>query len=249
MLEWKGGFLIPVYNHGKSAYAITQTLLTYALPIILVDDASDKETGAYLAKASALSPLVTLVTKERNSGKGGAVMTGFCTAKALKLTHVLQLDADGQHDITAVPAFLEASKNAPDEAICGYPVFDESAPGSRAKGRGVANFFAHLVTLSDTIRDSMCGFRVYPVAPAYALTHKGIWDKRMGFDIEILVRLYWKRVKLEFLPVHVFYPEGGTSHFHMVRDNARISLVFTRLCIAAPFHLPSILAMQKRNKG
>ena len=66
------GFLIPVYNHGASAYQEVQELLRYGLPVILVDDASDQENKEWLRKCEALSGLVHLVTLEKNLGKGGA---------------------------------------------------------------------------------------------------------------------------------------------------------------------------------
>ena len=79
------GFLIPVYNHGASAYQEVQELLRYGLPVILVDDASDQENKEWLRKCEALSGLVHLVTLEKNLGKGGAVVNGFRKAKEIGL--------------------------------------------------------------------------------------------------------------------------------------------------------------------
>lgn len=245
----KYGFLIPVYNHGRPAYSEVLSLLTYKLPIILIDDASNQENKEWLAKTKQLSDLVTLVTLEKNLGKGGAVYNGFIKAHEIGLTHVLQLDADGQHDINRIPKFLEISKSNPKCAVVGYPEFDSSAPKSRSQGRGVANFFVHFVTMNKkTIKDSMCGFRVYPVEETYKLLSHGHWDYRMGFDIEILVRLYWKKVNMISESVKVIYPDNGSSNFHMIKDNARISLVFTKLCFKMIFHIPINIKMRTLNK-
>jgi len=241
----KQGFLIPVYNHGKPCYKEVEELAKYGLDIILINDCSTDDTKEWLKKAKELSPLVHVYENERNLGKGGAVIHGFRRAHELALTHVLQLDADGQHDITRIPRFLSLSEENPESMIIGYPEFDDSAPKSREGGRKVANFFSHLVTGSkDAIRDSMCGFRVYPVEKAYDATRHGHWDYRMGFDIEVLVRLYWKGVRIVNESVKVTYPEGSSSNFHMVRDNARISWVFTQLCVGAFFHIPTIIRMR-----
>jgi hypothetical protein len=70
----------------------------------------------------------------------------------------------------------------------------------------------------------------------------------MGFDVDILVRLYWKRIPLRFYPVRVTYPEDGISHFRPVRDNIRISLVFTRLCIGMIIRLPVLIVFLFHNK-
>jgi hypothetical protein len=67
-------------------------------------------------------------------------------------------------------------------------------------------------------------------------------DLRMGFDIEILVRLVWKKIPLIYYPVKVTYPADGISHFRPVRDNIRISWSYTRLCCGMILRLPILLA-------
>ena len=242
----KYGILVPVYNHGKPAYHETETLIGYGYPVILVNDGSTDDTRQWLEKAEGLSGLVTVVTLPANSGKGGALRAGFMKAREMGLSHVLQIDADGQHDVTRVPHFIGLSMENPDAQIIGYPEYDETVPESRKSGRKVANTSCAVAMLSSTaVKDTMCGFRVYPVDKAVEVTSHGIWDWRMGFDIEILVKLYRKGVRVVNESVKVTYPEGGTSNFHMVRDNVRISLVFTRLICTIPFHLPTLLRMRR----
>ena len=245
-MSWNGGFLIPVYNHGKTTLSLCKRLLAFSLPIIVVDDCSNEETKNYLQETAVLSPLVHLVTKKQNSGKGGAVITGFRVAHQLRLDAVFQIDADGQHDDTQAVTFIKASEEHPGVAICGRPVFDASVPASRLKGREIGNNYLRFVTLNPHIVDAMCGFRIYPVEKVYQITRYGLWDKRMGFDIEILARLYWKGcTHLLFYPVKVIYSEGGSSNFHMVRDNIRISWVFTCLTVGMIVRLPWLLAWRR----
>jgi hypothetical protein len=71
----------------------------------------------------------------------------------------------------------------------------------------------------------------------------------MGFDLEILVRLYWNKVFPLFYPVKVNYPVGGLSNFRMVRDNVRVSWSFSRLCAGMLLRLPLLIAIKiKRGK-
>jgi glycosyltransferase involved in cell wall biosynthesis len=240
------GFLIPVYNHGKTAVSVVQKLARYGLPVILVDDGSDAETKNRLAKIAADTPGAILVSRGKNGGKGAAVIAGIDKAREEGLTHVLQIDADSQHDAERAGFFLEESAAHPEALICGLPEFDSSAPLSRKNGRKIANTWAKIVTLSSEIQDILCGFRVYPVEPAWRVCHHAFIDKRMGFDPEILVRLCWKHVPLLFYPVRVSYPQDGVSHFRPVRDNIRISLVFTRLCAGMLVRLPVLLAAKLR---
>jgi glycosyltransferase involved in cell wall biosynthesis len=245
----KQGFIIPVYRHGKTACLITQQLAAFGLPVILVDDGNDTLTQKELADCAEKTSGVILTRLEKNSGKGVAVIKGFQKAAEIGLTHVLQIDADGQHDIGRVIFFLEESAKYPDRIICGYPEFDQSAPRSRVTGRKISTFWAAVVTLSMELKDLLCGFRVYPVAASLRITKKISIDKRMGFDPEILVRLYWNNVLPVFHPIKVIYPQDGISNFNIVRDNLRISWMFTRLFAGMLFRLPLLIAQKiKRRK-
>lgn len=257
----KQGFLIPVYRHGVTACLIAEKVAAYGLPIIMVDDGNDEETRIRLESCAGafngVSGLIqrdqpqklTLVRLEKNTGKGGAVISGLKKAAELGLTHVLQIDADGQHDENMIGFFLEESAKHPDIVICGYPEFDETAPKSRVIGRKISNFWAAIVTLSTELKDLHCGFRVYPVKRTLRVIKHSYIDKRMGFDLEILVRLYWNRVFPAYYPVKVFYPVGNLSNFHMVRDNVRVSWAFCRLCVGMLFRLPLLIAIRiKRGK-
>jgi glycosyltransferase involved in cell wall biosynthesis len=243
----KQGFLIPVYNHGRTAGPLAARLAVLGLQVIMVDDGSGPDTKACLAEAAKM-PGIALVTLEKNLGKGGAVSRGIEKAAELGLTHVLQIDADGQHDETRISFFLKESAGKPDRVICGYPEYDGSAPRGRIIGRKISNFWVSVVTLSGEFRDALCGFRVYPVAPLLRIIRRSRLDKRMGFDPEILARLYWAGVFPAFYPVKVNYPEGGVSNFHILRDNLRISWMFTRLFFGMIPRLPLLMRL-RRERG
>jgi glycosyltransferase involved in cell wall biosynthesis len=225
----KQGFLIPLYNHGGAVYSVTSALAVHGLPIIIVDDGSDEATKQALAATLKAFPLAAAVSLKKNRGKGAAVMAGLGKAREQGLSHVLQIDADGQHDTERTGFFLAASAQEPEAAICGYPEYDAFAPALRIGGRAVSNTWAKIVTLSGKLKDVLCGFRVYPVEKALEVMGRCFYDRRMGFDPEILIRLYWAAVPLVYYPVKIRYPQDGISHFHLVRDNIRISWTFTRL--------------------
>ena len=87
----------------------------------------------------------------------------------------------------------------------------------------------------------MCGFRLYPVEPIFRFVTKKFYDRRMGFDIEILLQLILSGVDVEFYPVKVTYPSDGISNFHAFRDNVRISWVFTKLFLKMILMSPVLL--------
>ncbi|NQZ08546.1 MAG: glycosyltransferase family 2 protein, partial [Algicola sp.] len=103
------------------------------------------------------------------------------------------------------------------------------------------HFWVWVETLSFTIKDTMCGFRVYPLKPCIELIQAKTLGTRMDFDIEIMVRLYWRGVATLFLPTKVIYPEDGISHFQPVADNVRITWMHTRLFFGMLLRSPVLL--------
>ena len=96
-------------------------------------------------------------------------------------------------------------------------------------------------TLGLQIKDTMCGFRVYPLAAYDQLAQQQSLGKRMDFDIEVMVRLYWQGCNVQFIPTKVIYPEEGLSHFRAFEDNVLISWMHTRLCFGMLVRIPQLL--------
>lgn len=234
--------LIPVYNHESALAALLEDLRPHGLPCLLVDDGSSPDSAAVLDQLAAReSSWVRLFRHPVNQGKGGAVMTGVREAAALGFTHALQIDADGQHDPKDIPRFLAESSRAPEALVCGTPVFDDSVPRSRLWGRVLTNVWVWINTLSLQIKDGLCGFRLYPLAPLVALFSRVRLGKRMDFDPELLVRLQWEGLQVVTLPVRVRYPLDGKSHFRMGLDNWLISTMHARLFFGMLLRLPVLL--------
>lgn len=233
--------VIPIYNHGATIARVVDRLTPYGLPIFIVDDGSDAATQAALTDLAASQPLVRHFRLPQNGGKGAAVMRGMREAHRADFTHALQVDADGQHDIADVPRFVDAARARPEAVIAGRPIYDASAPASRRYGRLATHVWVWIETLSLAIGDSMCGFRLYPLAPTLALIDRAAIPTRMDFDIEIIVRLFWMGVPVENIATRVIYPEDGLSHFDLWRDNVRISKMHTRLFFGMLPRLPLLL--------
>ena len=157
------GFIIPNYNHELVIESTISDLQRFNMPIILVDDGSNTLTEKVLADVDAKFDNVTLIRRKKNGGKGAAVQTGLAQALDQGWTHALQVDADGQHDLNDVERLLEQSKKQPDALISGQPIYDESISKGRYYGRFITHFWVYIETLSTNIKDSMCGFRVYPL--------------------------------------------------------------------------------------
>ena len=234
--------VVPHYDHVAQFRRLLPALLGTSLPLVIVDDASPGEAAAELVRLlEECGGEFTLVRHEVNQGKGSAVTTGLVAALDAGFTHALQIDADGQHDVAYIDALREMAAQYPDAVVCGEPVFDETISKLRYYGRYLTHALVWLETLSTEIRDSMCGFRVYPTGPVVALIRKKAPGPRMAFDPELLVRASWAGIPVRYTPVEVRYPEDGASHFHYLRDNAIISWMHIRLIFGMLLRLPLLL--------
>jgi glycosyltransferase involved in cell wall biosynthesis len=235
------GFVIPNYNHHLVIEQTVARLVQFNLPIIIVDDGSNQQTQDILDQVDSQFEQVILVRRKQNGGKGAAVQTGLQKAIELNWSHVIQVDADGQHNLEDVERLIDKSKANPNGLISGQPVYDESISKGRYYGRFITHFWVYIETLSTEIKDSMCGFRVYPLSAYKNLIASTRLGLKMDFDIEVMVKLHWQGVPIEFINTKVHYPENGISHFNVFEDNVLISLMHTRLFFGMLIRLPKLL--------
>lgn len=242
--------LIPTYNTGKKVLETVRDARAVWNPVWVVVDGSNDGTGDRLTALAARDPGLRVFILPRNQGKGAAVLHGLREASAQGYTHILTMDADGQHPADHVRELMAASQRAPQMLILGKPVFDASAPRLRVIGRRVSNGWANLETLWAGIGDSLYGFRVYPIGPLLEVMDSQRWMRRFDFDVEAAVRLVWRGLVPVNLPAPVRYfrpEEGGISHFNYVRDNLLLSWMHARLFIGFLLRLPWLAGRRVRS--
>ncbi len=222
---------IPIYDHADTISTVVGSLAYLGLPCIIIDDGSHDTTRRVLDDLEDRFEWVTVVHHDRNRGRGAALRTAYRTAARQGFTHVVQLDADGQHDARDVPRFLEAATSAPDALVLGQPIFDESAPFHRLHGRKLSQGIVWLETWSMSARDPLCGFRCIPLASTLPVLDRANTGDRMEFDPELIIRLMRAGTPVVNVPTRVQYNEGGISHFRMGEDNLRIAWVYVRLAV------------------
>lgn len=240
--------VIPVYNHHHKLNELLHDLAPYKLPVFLIDDGSEPASSEKVVDIAQQYVFVKLVKLPVNLGKGGAVMTGFKRAFEAGYSHAIQVDADYQHDLNDIPKFLALSEQHQHAVICGVPEYDHTLNKGRFYARYLTHVWVWINTLSTDIKDSMCGYRSYPLSATVALINQVKIGQRMNFDTEILVRLYWKNIKVINLPTKVVYHDDVPSNFRMFKDNVGISWMHTRLFFGMLIRFP-LLIMRKFKNG
>lgn len=241
--------LIPSYDTGERLFSTVAAAREQWNPVWVVIDGSTDGTGERLSEMAAADPGLRVFVLPSNQGKGAAVLHGLRAARSEGFTHALTMDSDGQHPADLIQPFMDKSKAQPDAMVLGKPVFDDSAPLIRVRGRRISNGWTELETLFAGIGDSLYGFRVYPIAPLIAVMERQPWMRRFDFDTEAVVRLAWRGIK----PINIDAPvkylsaeEGGVSHFNYVRDNALLTWMHTRLMVGFAVRLPLLVSKRLR---
>ncbi len=237
--------VIPVYNHHLVIASVVERIRHFGLDCFLVDDGSEPMCRGVLEQIARNDPGVTLIRFGNNCGKGVAVCTGLEAAAAAGFSHALQVDADGQHNIDDIPRFIACARQHPEAVVSGSRIYGQ-VPASRRYGRKLTDGLVYLHTLSQAIVDSMCGFRVYPLPETMALLQHCKVGKRMDFDTDILVRLYWQGVPVQHVTTPVIYQQDIPSHFDLLRDNLRISKMHLRLFLGMLLRVPSLMALKRQ---
>ncbi len=238
--------LIPSYNTGAILLETVKSALALQTPVWLVFDGSTDDSPALVeAFETSAHPLFRIIHLPVKGGKGAAVLHGLREAIQQGFTHVLTMDADGQHPANQVMEYFRLSMRHPEAAIFGKPVFDDSAPALRVNGRKLSNFWAQLETLGWGVDDSLFGMRLYPAADLLAVMESTRFARRFDFEPEVAVRLAWRGVPIVNLPTPVRYPskeDGGVSQFRYLRDNTLLTWMHLRLLAGFLLRFPVLIA-------
>lgn len=231
LLSMKLTILIPTYNNASTLCDVVRRSVAVWPDVLVVDDGSTDDTRERLSQLQEEISFM-IVSYPDNRGKGGALKAGFKEAKAKGYTHVLTLDADGQHFPEDAPALIEASRKQPEALIVGSRTFgDKNMPGGNVFANKFSNFWFTVQTLQ-SIPDTQTGYRLYPLDGVGGLR---VLTARYEAELELLVFSAWRGTPLVPVPVRVYYPapEERITHFRPTLDFLRITCLNTVLCFLA----------------
>lgn len=223
--------LIPTYNNHSTICDVVSRTIAMVIDVVVVNDGSTDDTLLRLEKLQKEKPF-TIVSHGTNKGKGCALKTGFAKALEMGYTHVVTIDADGQHFPEDIPSLLRAGERFPEAIIVGSRSFgDDNMPEGNVFANKFSNFWFTVQTLQ-RLPDTQTGFRLYPLKHVGGLR---VLTSRYEAELEMLVFSAWQGTKLIPVPVRVYYPvqEERVTHFRPRMDFVRISILNTVLCILA----------------
>ncbi len=227
--------IVPTYNNDKTISEVLSEVSSITHDIIVVNDGSTDSTEDILKRFGYLK----VISYSPNRGKGFAIRKGFEVAIADGFNYAVTIDSDGQHYPSDITQFIDIIDKEPDSLIVGARNLNPEilSRGSRFANRFSNFWFSFLTGIK--LDDTQTGFRLYPLD---RLKKMRFFTNKYEFELEILVRSAWKRIKIISTPIRVYYPAKADriSHFRPFKDFVRISLlntlfVFIALLYIKPF--------------
>jgi len=229
MIALKCCVIIPTYNNDRTLDKIIRGVLEYTDQIIIVNDGCTDSTPLILQNYSFLQ----ILTIHRNTGKGHALRVAFDHALSLGYYYAITIDSDGQHFPEDIPLFIERIEKEPDSIILGARNMAQvGVPGTSNFGHNFSIFWFKVET-GLNIPDVQTGYRLYPLNRIHEI--KQFFTVKFEFEVEVLVRLAWKGVRVLSVPIRIYYApkEERVTHFRKVRDFSRVSIVNTIMVFMA----------------
>jgi glycosyltransferase involved in cell wall biosynthesis len=194
--------VIPSFNEESTLPHVLEQVVPAVDEVIVVDDGSWDGTSRVARAGRAF-----LVRHEINRGLGATLGTGFAAALRRGADVVICLDADGQHDPSDIPRFVQALDEGADVVI-GSRLLDPSGMPVR---RQIANWVGNVVTFvlfGKWVTDSQSGYRAFR---RQALERIQIKSNRMEVSSEIIAESRRHGLKLVEIPIKAVYTEYSLS--------------------------------------
>lgn len=192
--------VIPAYQAAPTLDAVVRQTKVH-LPVLVVDDGSTDGSAGVAEAAGA-----EVLRQEPNQGKGAALRLGFAHALAGGALAVLTLDADGQHDPTCVPAFLDAWRTRGAPLIIGRRDFRQM-PLSRRIANNLGTYtFSWAV--GRHIDDNQSGYRLIakPLLPHLLRSHEAGFE----FEVEMITDAIRVGLTIDWVPIPTIYDDAGS---------------------------------------
>lgn len=189
--------VIPAYNEAASITSVLKGIQACqpGLTIIVVDDSSSDNT-AEIARGLGVQVLQLC----SNMGAWGAMQAGIRYARQCGFSHVITMDADGQHKPEGIAVLLSAAEQA-DIVIASYPL-----RGSPAR-KLAWHYFRRLTGLP--VEDLTSGFRLYNARALQVLESRAA--TLLDFqDVGLLLML--KQYGLQFVEIESAMAEREDGH-------------------------------------
>jgi len=199
--------VIPTYNEAESIGTILDGLKDLDVDVLVIDDGSPDGTADIVRMHN-----VEVVERQGKQGLGSAYRAGFSIAIERGYTYVIEMDADGSHQISDLKTMMEWIGSA--DLLIGSRWISDGTIENWSKFREYlsksANRYANLL-LSLGVKDTTSGFRIYTSALLKKMEISTIRSEGYCFQIEMTRRAIARGGSIAEVPITFIERAHGKS--------------------------------------
>lgn len=221
--------VVPSLNPDEKMVSYVKALSDYGFrTIIVVNDGSSEQYDSFFDEVAAVDGCVVL-RHVCNCGKGRALKTAmaYYLENCRGCNGIITCDADGQHTLADTANISKLMATIDDALILGSRQFNTGdVPMRSLAGNRITSVvfkLAHGRYLSDT----QTGLRGIPNKLIPELVE--LDGDRYEYEMNMLIDCCRRNVKIVEEPIETVYiDDNASSHFHAVRDSAKIYWVILK---------------------
>ena len=199
--------VIPTYNEAESIGTVLDGLKNLDVDVLVIDDGSPDGTADIVRARN-----IEVIEREGKQGLGSAYRTGFAMGIERGYTYIIEMDADGSHQIKDLKKMMEWIGSA--ELLIGSRWVSDGAIENWSKFREYlsrsANRYANLL-LSLGVKDTTSGFRIYTTALLKKMEISTIRSEGYCFQIEMTRRAISRGGSIAEVPITFIERAHGKS--------------------------------------
>jgi len=196
---------IPTFNEEHTIGDIVKKSLQYTDKVIVCDDGSNDNTANVAKKNGAV-----VVSHQKNTGYGTAIITLFETARRENADIMITLDGDGQHNPDQIPNLVNALVEQNLDVVIGSRFLDgiNNIHGYRKRGIKIITSASNMGT-DFKLSDAQSGFRAYS-KKAIDVIHPT--ENGMAVSTEIILKASNNKLSVGEVPISVSYGNDTSTH-------------------------------------
>ena len=199
--------VIPTYNESESIGQILSALKPLDCDVLVIDDGSPDGTAQIVRDLG-----VEVIERSGKLGLGNAYRTGFSLGLDRGYTYIIQMDADGSHQVSDLVKMMDWIGSA--DLLIGSRYIKDGGVANWSKFRKYlsrsANIYAKLL-LSLGVYDATAGFRIYTSALVKKMEISTIRSEGYCFQIEMTRRAIARGGSVAEVPITFIERAHGVS--------------------------------------
>jgi len=219
-IRLKAAAIIPAYHEEKHIGNVVRRTRQQLDHVLVVDDGSNDQTAQRAREAGA-----EVIVHSQNRGKGEAIKTGLRHWLDRQFTHVVVLDADGQHLPEEIDRFIAAAASVAEPSFfLGNRM--NNLTGMPLIRRVVNRYMSRRISLlsAQQIPDTQCGFRMLD---RQLIPQLLCGANRFDYETEMLIIASRKGYRIESVPITTVYSDE-VSNIQPLRDALRFFRLMRR---------------------